>query len=77
MGPSSCGTSKVCPVLGVAAVKLSPSACHLCNSFPPSHAAAFPGKFGHSAAVGLVPVPKPQQALFTKQTWTYASAPGA
>ncbi|PRW20712.1 WD repeat-containing 70 [Chlorella sorokiniana] len=34
------------------------------------------GKFGHSAAVGLVPVPKPQQALFTKQTWTYATAPG-
>ncbi|KAL4433682.1 hypothetical protein ABPG75_000123 [Micractinium tetrahymenae] len=34
------------------------------------------GKFGHSAAVGLVPVPKAQQPLFGKQTWTYSSAPG-
>lgn len=35
------------------------------------------GKFGHSAAVGVVPQPKPQQVLQPKQTWTYASAPGA
>lgn len=52
-----------------------------CNGTPAaltltSPASLRPGKFGHSAAVGLVPVPKPQQALFTKQTWTYASKPG-
>ena len=35
------------------------------------------GKFGHSAAVGVVPQPKAQQVLQPKQTWTYASAPGA
>ena len=31
------------------------------------------GNFGRSAALGVVPVPRPQQALFGKQTWKYAS----
>jgi WD40 repeat protein len=31
------------------------------------------GNFGRSAALGVVPLPKPQQALFGKQTWKYAS----
>ncbi|KAL4854123.1 WD repeat-containing protein 70 [Chlorella vulgaris] len=32
------------------------------------------GKFGQSAAIGLVPVPKAQ--MVARQAWTYASAPG-
>lgn len=32
------------------------------------------GKFGQSAAIGLVPVPKAQ--MVQKQMWTYSSAPG-
>lgn len=36
---------------------------------PPLHA----GKFGTSASVGLVPVPK--QQLIAKQTWSYVSRP--
>lgn len=32
------------------------------------------GKFGQSAAIGLVPVPRAQ--MVAKQTWTYATAPG-
>jgi hypothetical protein len=35
------------------------------------------GKFGQSAAVGLVSLPKPQQAILPKQTWAYSQASGA
>lgn len=34
------------------------------------------GKFGMSAAVGVVAGPKPQQVLNPLQTWTYAPKPG-
>jgi hypothetical protein len=54
-------------VLAVFLAKAGPAAHHALQRIA--------GKFGQSAAIGLVPVPKAQ--MVAKQAWTYASTPGA